>query len=643
MNLENLSLLIIVLPLIASIFIGLNTNRFKPVIAHVITTSFVIITAFFSWIVFYYVCFQYTVIHLKLFNWFDIGELKADWSIYIDQLTAIMLIVVNTISALVHIYSISYMSHDYSQQRFMSYLSLFTFFMLILVTADNFAQLFIGWEGVGLSSYLLIGFWFHKKSAYNAAMKAFLVNRVGDIGLAIGIFLIGINFDSIEYQEVFVKSKYFTDISINLLGTEVNLLTAICISLFVGCMGKSAQLGLHTWLPDAMEGPTPVSALIHAATMVTAGVFLLARCSHLFEYSEVALSLITIVGAITCMFAATVAIAQNDIKRIIAYSTCSQIGYMFFACGVSAYYAGIFHLFTHAFFKALLFLGAGSVIHAISNEQDIKKIGGIWRKMPLTHALMWIGSAALVGIPPLSGFFSKDLILESAYASNTKFGHFAYWLGVAAATLTAFYSCRLLFLVFYGKTTLNKNTFAVIHEAPNFMLISLFILGFCSIICGYLGMYVFNINTSNFWSNTILILPKHNLTKQIELLEHWVARLPIFVTLFAMSIAYYSYVLKPITISLLYKNLRIINKLLEKKWYFDELYDAVLVQPIKSIGLILWQFIDSKLIDGIPNYCAKLISKFSKIASLLQTGYIYHYAMTMLIGIMILVYWYLPW
>ncbi|WHQ46627.1 MAG: NADH-quinone oxidoreductase subunit L [Candidatus Midichloria sp.] len=643
MYLHNLSLSIVFLPLTASILVGLNTNKIKPVIVQIITISFVSIAAICSWVIFYYICFDNQTIHLKLINWFDLDELKADWSIYIDQLTAVMFLVVNTVSALVHIYSIGYMSHDHNQQRFFSYLSLFTFFMSVLVSADNFAQLFVGWEGVGLSSYLLIGFWFHKKSAYSAAMKAFLVNRVGDIGLAIGVFLIAVKSGSIEYVNVFSKAKYLSEGTINFLGIDADFLTVTCIALFIGCMGKSAQLGLHMWLPDAMEGPTPASALIHAATMVTAGVFLLARCSYLFEYSEIALNLVTIIGAATCLFAATIAIAQNDIKKIIAYSTCNQLGYMFFACGVSAYSAGIFHLLTHAFSKALLFLGAGSIIRALADEQDIKKMGGIWKNLPYTHVLMWVGSIALVGIPPLSGFFSKDLILEAAYASNSKFGHLAYWLGVAASTLTAFYSCRLLFLVFYGTTTLDKKTLVEIHEAPRPMMIPLILLSIGSLVCGYIGYHVVGINKLSFWSDAIFVLEKHNSINKIKLIEHWVARLPLFVAIFTILLVYYSYILKPIISSWSYKNFRNINSFLEKKWYFDELYELILIKPVKSLGSILWRFIDVGLIDGILNYSTKTIARFAKISCLLQTGYIYHYAMAMLIGVTILVYWYLPW
>ncbi|MDJ1257320.1 MAG: NADH-quinone oxidoreductase subunit L [Candidatus Midichloria sp.] len=642
MYLHNLSLSVVFLPLLASILVDLNT-KMKPIIAQIITISFVSIAAIFSWIIFYYTCFDGQIIHLKLINWFNLGELKADWSIYIDPLTAIMFLVVNTVSALVHIYSVGYMSHDPNQPRFFSYLSLFTFFMLVLVSADNFAQLFVGWEGVGLSSYLLIGFWFHKKSAYSAAMKAFLVNRVGDIGLAIGIFLIAMKFGSVEYATVFSKTKYLSEETINFLSVDTRLLTVICIALFIGCMGKSAQLGLHTWLPDAMEGPTPVSALIHAATMVTAGVFLLARCSYLFEYSEIALDFVTIVGAATCLFAATIAIAQNDIKKIIAYSTCSQLGYMFFACGVSAYSAGIFHLLTHAFFKALLFLGAGSIIHALADEQNIKKMGGIWRKLPYTHALMWIGSIALAGIPPLSGFFSKDLILEAAYASDSRFGHLAYWLGAAAATLTAFYSCRLLFLVFYGPTNVDKKILTGIHEAPQPMMIPLMALGIGSLICGYIGYHIIDISSLSFWSGAIFVLQEHDSINKIDTIEHWVAQIPLLAALFAMLLAYYSYILKPIVSSWSYKNFRNINSFLEKKWYFDEVYEFILIKPVKLLGTSLWRFIDVGFIDGIPNYSARAVARFAKVVCLLQTGYIYHYAMAMLIGVMILVYWYLPW
>ena len=387
---------------------------------------------------------------VELFRWMRSGTLDFSWALYVDPLSALMMFAVSAVSALVHVYSVGYMAHDAHAPRFMAYLSLFTFAMLMLVTADNFVQLYFGWEGVGLCSYLLIGFWYTRPAANAAAIKAFIVNRVGDFGFALGIFAIYLVFDSVDYSAVFGSAAAHAGDTVGFLGLESHALTLICLLLFIGAMGKSAQLFLHTWLPDAMEGPTPVSALIHAATMVTAGVFMVARCSPLFEHSATALAVVAVVGGATAFFAATVALAQNDIKRVIAYSTCSQLGYMFFACGVSAYAAGIFHLLTHAFFKALLFLGAGAVIHALSDEQDMRRMGGLARAVPWTCAFMWIGSLALAGVPPFAGFYSKDIILEAAWAAHGAAGAWAFWLGAAAAAMTAFYSWRLLFMTFHG-------------------------------------------------------------------------------------------------------------------------------------------------------------------------------------------------
>src|SRR5690348_13381112 len=400
----------------------------------------------------------------------DTGDLQVEWALRLDTLSAVMVAVVTVVSTMVHVYSVGYMAHDHSIPRFMSYLSIFTFFMLMLVTADNFVQLFFGWEGVGLASYLLIGFWYDRPSANAAAIKAFVVNRVGDFGFALGIFAVFYLFGSLQFDTVFAAAPEVAKGSLNFLGHPFPALTVTCLLLFVGAMGKSAQLGLHTWLPDAMEGPTPVSALIHAATMVTAGVFMVARLSPLFEYAPVALAVVCVIGGTTAIFAASVGMAQNDIKRVIAYSTCSQLGYMFFAAGVSAYSAAIFHLMTHAFFKALLFLGAGSVIHALSGEQDMRKMGGIWRLVPITYALMWIGSLALAGIPPFAGYFSKDVILEAAWASGSGVGLYAFWLGIFAAFLTAFYSWRLIFLTFHGRPRASDEAMHHVHESPQVMI-----------------------------------------------------------------------------------------------------------------------------------------------------------------------------
>ncbi|MBT6093264.1 MAG: NADH-quinone oxidoreductase subunit L, partial [Rhodospirillaceae bacterium] len=466
----------------------------------------------------------------ELFTWIDSGALEISWALKVDTLTAVMMIVVTGVSAMVHIYSVGYMHHDPSIPRFMSYLSLFTFFMLMLITADNLVQMFFGWEGVGLASYLLIGFWYNKPSANAAAIKAFLVNRVGDFGFALGIFAVFMMFESVHLDTIFAAAEGKKDLIINVFGTDFHALTITCLLLFVGAMGKSAQLGLHTWLPDAMEGPTPVSALIHAATMVTAGVFMVARLSPLFEFSDTALTVVTVVGATTAVFAATVGCVQNDIKRVIAYSTCSQLGYMFFACGVSAYSAGIFHLMTHGFFKALLFLGAGSVIHAMSDEQDMRKMGGIWKMVPATYALMWIGSLALAGVPFFAGYYSKDIILEAAYGAHTGIGMYAFWLGIAAAFLTAFYSWRLLFMTFHGTPRADEVTMAHVHESPKVMILPLFFLAAGAVFAGYIGYESFvGHKAAEFWGNSILILDSHKALENAHHVPLWVKLAPLVV------------------------------------------------------------------------------------------------------------------
>ena len=476
--------LIILLPLLGSI-LGYYSKPLGDRFSEIIPTLLVIASAILSAIVFYRGIIFDEYSNYIIFEWIKSGSFKVNWSVNIDPLSSVMLVVVTSVSSLVHIYSIGYMSHDPHRPRFMSYLSLFTFSMLMLVVSDNFLQLFFGWEGVGLCSYLLIGFWYKKESANNAAIKAFLVNRVGDFGFAIGIFLIFYFFGTVNYNEVFVKASELTVKEINFLGFNVNLITLICLTLFIGAMGKSAQFLFHTWLPDAMEGPTPVSALIHAATMVTAGVFLVVRCSPLFEYSQIALNFVAIIGMITALFAASVALVQNDIKKIIAYSTCSQLGYMFFAAGVGAYHVAIFHLFTHAFFKALLFLGSGSVIHAFKDEQDIRLMGGVWKKLPYTWLLMLIGTLALTGFPFLSGFYSKDAIIEFAFFKNTTIGQYAMTIGIFTAFLTAIYSWRLFFKTFHG--SYNNKTLPIekTHESPLVMLVPLVLLSIGAIFAGY--------------------------------------------------------------------------------------------------------------------------------------------------------------
>lgn len=641
MDINSIAVLLVLFPIVGAFIVGMNTNKITDRLAQKITCLLVISSAICSMIIFNHVAIEGQTIHLSLFKWFETGSFVANWSIYIDVLTSVMLIVVTGVSSLVHVYSVGYMSHDEHKPRFMTYLSLFTFCMLMLITSDNFAQLFFGWEGVGLSSYLLIGFWFNKNTANAAAMKAFLVNRVGDFGFALGIFLVYLTFDSIEFTTIFANVAEYEDSTIQVFGKDYSVITVACLLLFMGAMGKSAQIGLHTWLPDAMEGPTPVSALIHAATMVTAGVFMVARCSPLFEYSEFALNVVTIVGAVTCLFAASVALVQNDIKRIIAYSTCSQLGYMFFACGVSAYGAGIFHLMTHGFFKALLFLGAGSVIHAMSDEQDIRKMGGIWKLIPFTYIVMWIGSLALAGIYPFAGFFSKDVILEASYASGTFVGILAYWMGIIAAVFTAFYSWRLIILTFHGKPRASKETMSHVHESPISMTIPLFILALGSILAGYIGYHYLDMvsGEGEFWRGAIFVLEEHNSLEKAHHVPHWVALLPLFAAILGISAAYYMYMFNSTFVVSLKNKFMNVYTFLLNKWYFDELFDAMFVNPSKRLGSFLWKSTDVVVIDGMPNGVANISKNLAKVVSFVQTGFIYHYAFIMLLSLLCFITW----
>ncbi|HYM01637.1 MAG TPA: NADH-quinone oxidoreductase subunit L [Stellaceae bacterium] len=578
-----------------------------------------------------------------LFTWIDTGDLQVQWALRFDTLSAVMVAMVTFVSAMVHIYSIGYMSHDRSIPRFMAYLSLFTFFMLMLVTADNFVQMFFGWEGVGLASYLLIGFWYDRPSANAAAIKAFVVNRIGDFGFALGIFAVYSLFGSLHFGTVFDAAPNFAHTSFNFLGMQLDALTVTCILLFIGAMGKSAQLGLHTWLPDAMEGPTPVSALIHAATMVTAGVFMVARLSPLFEYAPIALGVVCVVGGTTAIFAASVGMAQNDIKRVIAYSTCSQLGYMFFALGVSAYSAAIFHLITHAFFKALLFLGAGSVIHAMSGEQDMRKMGGIWRLIPVTYGLMWIGSLALAGIWPFAGYYSKDTILEAAWAAGTGVGLYAFWLGIFAAFLTAFYSWRLIFLTFHGAPRAEPEVMHHVHESPQVMLAPLYVLAAGALIAGKLGYDAFvGEEREGFWRDSILVLPDHPSLEAAQHAPFWVGTLPLVAGLLGIAIAWVFYIWRSELPALVARRLRGLYLFLLNKWYFDELYDAILVRPAMALGFDLWKKGDGALIDGLgPDGLSATTIRIAVRAARLQTGYLYHYAFVMLIGVVVFISWYL--
>ena len=580
---------------------------------------------------------------VELFTWITSGALEVSWAIKVDTLTAVMLLVVTLVSAMVHVYSIGYMHGDPSIPRFMAYLNLFTFFMLMLVTADNLVQLYFGWEGVGLASYLLIGFWYDRPSANAAAIKAFLVNRVGDFGFALGIFATFLLFQTVDLDTIFAAAANKADATFIVFGGEFHAITVIALLLFVGAMGKSAQIGLHTWLPDAMEGPTPVSALIHAATMVTAGVFMVARMSPLFEYSDTALAVVTIVGATTAIVTATIACVQNDIKRVIAYSTCSQLGYMFFAAGVSAYSAGIFHLMTHAFFKALLFLGAGSVIHAMSDEQDMRKMGGLWKMIPLTYGLMWVGSLAGAGIWPFAGYFSKDTILEAAYAAGSGFGAYAFWLGVATVLLTSFYSWRLLLMTFHGAPRGEETVIARVHESPKVMIVPLLVLAAGAIFAGYAGFEFFvGDKAADFWGSAILVLPSHPALEAAHGVPGWVKLLPLGLGLGGIVLAYGMYMLFPGLPGALAGRFQPVYRFLLNKWYFDELYDAVFVRPAFYLGRNLWKTGDGALIDGIgPDGVAAATRALARRAGRLQSGYLYHYAFAMLSGVVFLVTWYL--
>ena len=624
---------ILFLPLIGAL-IGYVIKVFGDIYSEIVTTLFVSAAAILSIILFYNGIVYEDYGNYKIYQWIASGKFVVNASINIDPLSSIMLVVVSLVSALVHIYSIGYMSHDPDKPRFMCYLSLFTFAMFTLVVSDNFLQLFFGWEGVGLCSYLLIGFWHKKNSANNAAIKAFIVNRIGDFGFAIGIFLIFIFFGTLNYEEVFALAPNFADTEINFLGLEVNLITVTCLFLFIGAMGKSAQFFLHTWLPDAMEGPTPVSALIHAATMVTAGVFLVVRCSPIFEYSQVALNFVAIVGMITALFAASVAIVQNDIKKIIAYSTCSQLGYMFFAAGVGAYHVAIFHLFTHAFFKALLFLGSGSVIHSLNDEQDVRNMGDLWKKMPVTWFAMVVGTLALTGFPFLSGFYSKDAIIEFAFLKGTNVGYFAAGIGIMTAVLTALYSWRLIFKTFHGKFN-NKNlSKSEIHESGLTITIPLLLLVVGSIFSGFLFKeFLIGHDYNNFWRDSILILEKFDHSG----IPLWLLVItPFFVTIL-IPVSFFLYIKKTNVLDGFVLKYKSLYNFLLNKWYFDELYNQIIIKPTKFIGSFFWEKGDIKIIDRLgPDGISKIIKIISNKSSKFQSGYIYDYAFIMLIGLSLL-------
>ena len=629
-------LLLVFLPLIGSItagfFVCLCGSRGAPLIS----TACVATTAGLSMLAFYHVALVGIPVSLELAPWFFSELFDASWGFYFDSLTVVMLVVITSISTLVHLYSISYMGHDPHLPRFMSYLSIFTFFMIMLVTADNFLQMFFGWEGVGLASYLLINFWFTRLQANKASIKAMLMNRVGDFGLALGIMGIFSLTKTVDFTTVFACAPYLAEKEFVFFTVPVNALTCITILLFIGAVGKSAQLGLHTWLPDAMEGPTPVSALIHAATMVTAGVFMIARCSPLYEFAPSALSLVAIVGAMTCFFAGTTAMVQNDLKRVIAYSTASQLGYMVFACGLSQYSVGVFHLMNHAFFKALLFLSAGSVIHALSDEQDMRKMGGLVQLLPLTFAMMTIGSLALVGFPFLAGFYSKDVILEAAYAKYTLSGTFTYMFGVSCVLLTSYYSFRLLFMTFCTTTASPRRYFASIHDAPLVMAAPLLVLALGSIFVGYLGRDMLIGVGTDFWNNALFVLPKNTVLVESEYIPQLQKFVPVFATLLGAAVAYYlnvpgiwtSYRLVQIPI------IRQWYTFLNRRWFVDKVYNDWISQTALNFGYTMsFKTLDKGCFEILgPRGIAHTFTNLARDMGRFQTGLVYHYAVVMLFG-----------
>lgn len=672
-------------PFFAFLIAGLFGKHIGDRGCEIVTCLAVIVAAIASIALFFNVIFTPNMVDGKyvtvLADWITSGNFSVQWSIRVDQLSVVMMCVVNIVSACVHVYSVGYMHHDKARGRFMAYLSLFTFAMLVLVTSDNLLQLFVGWEGVGVASYLLIGFWNHKHSANAAAKKAFIVNRVGDVGLALGIIATFLVFDTLQFSQIFFSVGDYAEATLNIFGYEVHALTTIAFLLFIGAIGKSAQLGLHTWLPDAMEGPTPVSALIHAATMVTAGVFLIARMSPVFEYAPDALMVVAVFGATTAFVAATIGMTQFDIKRVIAYSTMSQLGYMFFALGVSAYSAAIFHLMTHAFFKALLFLGAGSVIHAMSDEQDMRNMGGIWRKIPVTYTMMWIGSLALAGIFPFAGYYSKDVVLESAWADYTWFGHYAYWMGIAAAFMTAFYSWRLIIMTFHGAPRASEKVMSHVHESPPVMVAPLLILAVGAVMAGSLfyGGFVGSSYTHNddaaehaslisnahaadkyegagapklekhainywsreyFWHDSLYVLPENDTVGAAHYVPYWVKKLPSVVAVLGIVFAYLIYMVKPGSSAIISRVFKPLHRLFFRKWFFDEVYDVVFVRNTLRFGRLFSKsdrsVIDSAGPDGFADFTKRLATSLGRF----QSGFVYQYALVMIIALICMISWF---
>jgi NADH-quinone oxidoreductase subunit L len=675
---------IVFLPLLAAIIAGLGGRVIGKTASKVVTTGSLFIGAALSWPIF----ISYLGGHAEpqvvpVLDWIRSGDMSVDWALRVDALTAVMLVVVTSVSSLVHLYSWGYMEEDPSQPRFFAYLSLFSFAMLMLVTADSLVQMFFGWEGVGLASYLLIGFWYHKPSANAAAVKAFVVNRVGDFGFSLGIFGTFLVFGTVSIPAILAAAPGMAGSTIGFAGLRVDTMTLLCLLLFVGAMGKSAQLGLHTWLPDAMEGPTPVSALIHAATMVTAGVFMVCRLSPMFETSQTALTVVTYVGAATCLFAATVGTVQNDIKRVIAYSTCSQLGYMFFAAGVGAYGAAMFHLFTHAFFKALLFLGAGSVIHAMHHEQDMRFYGNLRKEIPVTFWVMIAGTLAITGVGLLgvgfAGYHSKDAILESAFASGSVHGNIAFFLGAFAALLTSFYSWRLIFMTFFGKPrwagsehiqhavhhveehaeemaadndsakdhgvkTVEGTAGYHPHESPLTILVPIVLLAVGAVFAGFVfhGAFIEPDSGEHFWRGSIAF--SEHLAHEMHGVPTWVKWTPFAVMLIGLYIAWRNYIRVPGAPAAFVATFPGLHKFLMHKWYFDELYDALFVRPAFKLGRFFWKRGDEQTIDRFgPHGAAYAVGVGNRITTRLQSGYVYSYALVMLLGLIGAATWVFWW
>jgi len=652
---------IVFLPLLGFLIAGLFGNQIGARPSELVTTGLMLIVLVLSWVVFFQIPLGHDAetVRIPVLHWVTSGGLSFDWALRVDTLTGVMLVVVNTVSALVHIYSIGYMHHDPHRPRFFAYLSLFTFAMLMLVTSDNLLQMFFGWEGVGLASYLLIGFWFQKPSANAAAMKAFVVNRVGDFGFLLGIFGVFALFQAVDYNTIFAAAAHYLpangsadtgQVVLNFLGYQLHketALTVVCLLLFMGAMGKSAQFLLHTWLPDAMEGPPPVSALIHAATMVTAGVFMVARMSPIFDLAPAALFVVTVIGATTAFFAATVGLVQNDIKRVIAYSTCSQLGYMFAALGVGAYGAGVFHLFTHAFFKALLFLCAGSVIHAVHDEQDMRHMGGLRKVIPVTYWMMIIGTLALtgLGIPETligtAGFFSKDAIIEAVYASHSAASGYASVLLIVAALFTSFYSWRLIFMTFHGKPRASHEVMHHAHESPPVMLVPLFVLAIGALLAGVVfHEYFFGHDYAEFWKGALFTSANNNILEAHEHVPLWIGLSPFVAMVLGFVIAWVFYIRSPEIPKALAARHHGLYQFLLNKWYFDELYDFLFVRPARRLGRLLWKGGDGWLIDGFgpDGVSARVLDVTNRVVRI-QSGYLYHYAFAMLIGVAALVTW----